>query len=97
MNPEAVERLVELLSNADETKRLLRLRFVDDEVYDLMGFAVCQDLGEEYPHCTAVVVYPVRAPEHKLKHLSSDVAMLFRLNEIIEVQGAVTKELLFKS
>ena len=90
-----IETLVELLSDADEIKRTLRLYFFDDEVYDLTGFVVGQDTGEEYPHCTAVHVHPVRVPEHKLKHFSSDTAMFFLLNEIMEVRDAATEKLLF--
>ena len=96
MNTHDIEILDELLTEANKSKKTLRVHFVDDEVYDLTGFAICQDIEEEYPHCTAVTVHPVKVPEQKLKFLLSSAAMIFHFDEIIEVRESTTDKLLFK-
>ncbi len=97
MTAKTVATLYELFVNADETKQMLRVDFVGGETYNLIGFAVCQDIGEEYPHCTAISVRPIEASAEKMKRPSTDTAMFFHLNDVAEVHETLTGKLLFKS
>ncbi len=97
MKTEEVEKLEELLSDADEIKQVLRVHFVDHEVYDLTGFFIGQDFDEDYPHCYTTVIEAINTTEKGRKVFSAGVAMMLHLNDIVEVRDAATEKLLFKS
>lgn len=96
MNKEDIDILEELLTSADKSGQVLRVRFIDNEVYDLTGFAIGQDFGEDYPHCCSPVVEPINVAEEKHKLFSADVAMMFHLSDVAEVREMETGKLLFK-
>lgn len=98
MNTQDLEALEHLLDEADEQKRMLRLHFVNGEIYELRGFSIAQDIGEEYPHCTGVlVVRIVQAPEEKRRLFPPEFALFFHLEDVILVQEVETEKTLFQS
>lgn len=96
MNKQKVDELEKMLLEADEQNKTLRVQFVEMEVYDLTGFAVCRDFGEEYPHCTAVNVRPVNTSENKRNTFLGNEAMLFDLDDVVEIREPASNICLFR-
>jgi len=90
---EALENLLDTAENS-----ILRVRFNNGDIFDLRYFAVAQDLDEDLPHCSAMIVKLVHYPDDVYPKLHKEGnGLFFMLNEVVEVRDAESGKVLFLS
>lgn len=92
MNTKNSEILEDLFG--EHSDAVLRVHFVDNEVYELTKFYVFQENDGEYEECWADVVRSVRMPQLKMKSFEN-VGMSFQLRDVLKVEDVVSGRSLF--
>lgn len=98
MNPNDVVSLERVLELFDEQRKPLRIQFNNGDVFDLRGFAVAQDIGEDHPHCTSTeVIQVIAASPENAKLFNSGIALMFQFDQVANVETVPEGKLIFSS
>ncbi len=88
-----LELLEEILIEAGES--VLRVHFTAGDIWDLSRFTVAQDMDEDSPHGTAMVIHHVDVPEDTRRLIKEGSGLFFMLKNIVKVTYTGTNKIIF--
>ena len=92
LNP-TYEELAAILEIAET----VRVTFRDGDIYDLKSISVAQDLDEQDPHASAIVVTPHQQCVRVRRSFGRGAAMFFILRDVQRVEDVETSRVLFQA